>query len=270
MLIPFHDDNASGGNPVVTLVIIILNVLSLTYVGRLERSEGTRAARVFVYRYGFIPRRMEQLARPVVLRANLFPEVPRFDPRLGAGRFLDLPPHRLQVIASVFTAMFLHANWMHLIGNMWFLWLFGNNIEHRLGHVPYLLLYLLGGVVASGVHWAMTPPAVWGQPVIGASGAVAVILGAYAVTYPFARIRTLFFFLIIMVIDVPALVILGSWFVIQLLNGIQSLRPQFGNPVAWWAHIGGFALGAIVMPLFPVPGDWRSGKYSDLTKSQDP
>ncbi|HEY6564175.1 MAG TPA: rhomboid family intramembrane serine protease, partial [Pirellulaceae bacterium] len=195
---------------------------------------------------------------------DLFPQVHEWDPmqwQLGPERFLVLPPSKPEIIASIFTAMFLHGNWMHLLGNMWFLWLFGNNIEDRLGHTKYLLLYLLGGVFATAVHWAMSPAAAMVQPLIGASGAVAVVLGAYAVTFPHANVRTLVFILIfITVVDLPALIVLGAWFVIQVVNGAYA-RPEFGNTVAWWAHAGGFLAGVIVMPflsgtrtLFPSSG----------------
>jgi membrane associated rhomboid family serine protease len=263
MLFPFHDENPTKRLPIVTVTVIALNLGALLYMGHLERTKGTRELRAFVHRFGFIPARTRQLVNPQQMRFDLFPEI---DPRriqLGVPRFLTLEPRKIEILGSLFSAMFLHAGWLHFLGNMWFFWLFGNNIEDRLGHFAFLVFYLLGGVIASGVHWAMSPQNALAQPVIGASGAVAVTLGAYAVTYPFARVRTLVFIIVFFtIIDLPALFVLGSWFVIQLLNGLAGPIPGHGNPVAWWAHIGGFVVGAIVMPmLVPPPGssvaDWE-------------
>jgi membrane associated rhomboid family serine protease len=152
-----------------------------------------------------------------------------------------------QIVLSWFTAMFLHGGWLHLIGNMWFLVIFGNNVEDRLGHGVYLLLYLLGGLAAAAFHWAGAPSSM--APVIGASGAVAAILGAYAITWPWARVHTLIFlFIFITVVDFPALLVLGVWFLTQLFNATQQTMGM-GENVAWWAHVGGFVAGAFLMPL---------------------
>ena len=134
---------------------------------------------------------------------------------------------------------------------MWFLWLFGDNVEDRLGPLLYLVLYLLGGVVASISHWVVDPEST--LPVIGASGAVAAVLGAYAITWPWARVRTLVFLVIfVTIIDVPALFVLGAWFVRQLVAGHQSLYHAGTGGVAWWAHVGGFVAGMVLMPLFSL------------------
>ncbi|MEM7311737.1 MAG: rhomboid family intramembrane serine protease, partial [Planctomycetota bacterium] len=134
--------------------------------------------------------------------------------------------------------------------NMWFFWIFGNNIEDRLGHIPFLIFYLVGGLLASACHWLMaTGPAAF-VPVIGASGAVAVTLGAYAVTYPFARVRTFIFIVVFFtIVELPALAVLGAWFLMQMVSAAEVSNVQMGGGVAWWAHIGGFAAGAILMPL---------------------
>ena len=145
--------------------------------------------------------------------------------------------------------MFLHGSWLHLLGNMWFLYLFGNNVEDRLGPLPYLILYLGGGLIASGSHWMFEPHST--IPVIGASGAVAVILGAYTIAWPWARVQTLVFLLFfVTIIEVPALVVNGVWFIGQLVAGQESLRRATAGGVAWWAHVGGFIAGALLMPLF--------------------
>lgn len=270
MIFPFHDENPTTRPPIVTVGLIVINVLVLFYMGHVEKTEGNRALRAFIYTHGFIPLRLKQIQHPQVMRVDLFPEQQQqqnpwrvFVPQPNA--FLDLPASRGQILLSLITAMFLHANLLHLIGNMWFLWLFGNNIEDRLGHFLFLGFYLVGGIMASLVHWAMSPNDALNQPIIGASGAVAVILGAYAVTYPFANVRSLLVLIIfITVIDLPALVVLGSWFFIQLFNGI--LPPVVGMTVAWWAHIGGFVAGAAIMPFLPGGGppvgswqEWESG-----------
>jgi membrane associated rhomboid family serine protease len=199
-----------------------------------------------------VPARMIQLRQPqpIVVPVERPVQVPFFGQR-SMTQPLELPPVPRQIWASLVTCMFLHGSWMHLLGNMWFLWLFGNNVEDRLGGLLYLLFYLGGGVVASGVHWAVDPESV--IPVIGASGAIAAVLGAYAVTWPWARVSCLVFLVIfITIIDVPALVVLGVWFVAQVMAGQQSLVGDVSGGVAWWAHVGGFAAGALVMPFVNV------------------
>jgi membrane associated rhomboid family serine protease len=143
--------------------------------------------------------------------------------------------------------MFLHASWLHIVGNMWLLWVFGNNVEDRLGHVTFLVFYLLTGFVASLCHWVNDPNSA--IPVIGASGAVSGVLGAYAVTFPSARVRSLIFLVFIfLTVDLPAMVVLGFWFLGQVLEATASVDVGFNGGVAWWAHIGGFVVGLTVMP----------------------
>ena len=162
----------------------------------------------------------------------------------------DLEPIHSEVIVSLFTSLFLHAGWMHLLSNMWFFWIFGNNIEDRLGRIQFLIFYLIGGLIASACHWMMSQGNGAFVPVIGASGAVAVTLGAYAVTYPFARVRTLIFVIVFFtIVELPALIVLGAWFLMQMLSAAHVANVEMGGGVAWWAHIGGFAAGAILMPL---------------------
>ncbi len=154
-------------------------------------------------------------------------------------------------LSSVFVSMFLHAGWLHIGGNMLFLWVFGNNVEDRLGKPLFLVFYLLGGVAATALQVALAPSAV--VPTLGASGAVAAILGAYAVMYPRARVTTLVFFFLITVIELPALAVLGAWFVLQLFSGVGQLGTNVNGGVAYWAHIGGFAAGALIAFLFFRP-----------------
>src|SRR6185295_4203448 len=150
------------------------------------------------------------------------------------------------------TAMFLHGGWLHLIGNMWYLWIFGDNIEDRLGHVTYLLFYLLCGLGAGIVHTFFNAESV--LPSVGASGAIAGVLGAYVISYPFARVVTLVpIFIFVQIIEIPALIVLGFWFVMQLFTGTAALATTSANNggVAWWAHIGGFVIGIILVSIFP-------------------
>jgi membrane associated rhomboid family serine protease len=145
----------------------------------------------------------------------------------------SLFPDKL-VFLGVLTSMFLHGSLLHLVGNMWFLWIFGNNIEDRLGHLNFVLFYVLGGVVATGTHYAVQPSST--VPVVGASGAIAAVMGAYALWFPNAPVRTIVFFFLR---DVSAKWFLGIWFFAQFFTGTDS-------GVAWMAHVGGFVFGAVV------------------------
>ncbi len=150
---------------------------------------------------------------------------------------------------AIFVAMFLHGGWFHLAGNMLFLWIFGNNVEDRLGYVVYPLFYVLGGLAASALQLAIAPNST--IPSLGASGAIGGVLGAYIVLFPHARVTTLIIFFFITVIEVPAGVILAIWFVLQLFSGVGQLASEVsGGGVAYWAHVGGFAFGALVAWLF--------------------
>jgi membrane associated rhomboid family serine protease len=181
---------------------------------------------------------------------------------------VQLPADRPQILSTFVTTMFLHGGWFHLLGNMWFLWIFGNNIEDRLGHLSYLFFYLLGGILATACHWLTDTSST--VPVIGASGAVAAVLGAYAVTFPFHQIRCLLFlFILVTLIDVPALLVMGVWLLGQLAEGLRASRLGLSGGVAWWAHVGGFVAGAALIPWFGglASADPRS---SSLTKRKNP
>ena len=146
------------------------------------------------------------------------------------------------------TSMFLHGSWMHLIGNLWFLWIFGNNVEDSMGHLRYLVFYLGSGVVATLAHVFTDPSST--TPLVGASGAISAVMGAYLVLYPKARVHTLFFFLVFFrIVPLPAWVILGYWFLIQLV----STSAGAAGGVAYAAHVGGFLAGIVLIPLFANP-----------------
>jgi len=154
------------------------------------------------------------------------------------------------VLITLFTSQFLHAGWVHLFGNMLYLWIFGDNVEDAMGHLRFFFFYLFSGAVAGLVQVAVNPSSP--IPTIGASGAVAGVLGAYFMLYPRARVLLgIPIFLFMEVIAVPAILVLGSWFFIQLLNGVAviTLASQVTGGVAWWAHIGGFVTGALGGPL---------------------
>jgi membrane associated rhomboid family serine protease len=246
MFFPFHDDNPTMRPPVVTVALVAVNLLGFLWVGMLPAA---RQQALYLER-GFIPARIQQLTdpKPLVIKDQVLVQHPFFGPVAQERAVAQLPPNRNQIITSLFTSMFLHGSWMHIIFNMWFLWLFGNNVEDRLGGAVYLLFYLGGGLLASACHWAMDPSSV--VPVVGASGAVAAILGAYAVTWPWARIHCFVLLIFIFwVIDVPAVLVLGVWFISQVLAARQELLVGMNGGVALWAHIGGFVAGAVLMPI---------------------
>jgi membrane associated rhomboid family serine protease len=246
-MFPFADNNPTHRTPYITYVLILVNALAFLWFWRLDE----RQQLAVTFQYGFMPARIEQLKHNQAL------DIPIGEAqleRIGPGMVrpvqavVRIEPDRAEIIRSIFTCMFLHGSWMHLIGNMWFLYLFGNNIEDRLGHAVYIVFYILGGLAATAAHYAMYSGST--VPVIGASGAVAAILGAYAVTYPFARVHTLIFIVIfVTVIDLPALAVLGLWFLGQLISFYGEARMDMSGGVAFLAHIGGFVAGAIAMPL---------------------
>jgi len=216
----------------MTIGIISANVLAFFY----ELGLGPKL-QSFLMVYGLVP-----------VKVTYFGQIPGIE--LG------------DVVVPFFTSMFLHGGWFHLIGNMWFLWIFGDNIEDRLGHGCFLLFYLLCGIGASVAHIAFNPES--GIPSIGASGAIAGVLGAYMISFPMARVVTLvplFFFL--EVLYLPAFLFLFYWFFIQLFNGTLAiaLSTQTGGGVAWWAHVGGFITGVVLVLLFPKSRWARQRRY---------
>ncbi|RKY66340.1 MAG: rhomboid family intramembrane serine protease [Candidatus Latescibacterota bacterium] len=213
MLMPFKDDRRTQSFPLVTIGIVVVNVLVFFY----QLSAGQEGFRRFVMQMGLIPYELTHFV-------NLRP---------GGAVPLYLTP---------LTAMFVHGGILHLFGNMLYLWIFGDNIEDVLGHLRFLLFYLGCGIIAAGVQVFFEPNC--RLPMIGASGAVAGVLGAYLVCFPTARVYTLaFLFLWIRVLRVPALLFLGLWFLIQLNNALGSSA----GGIAWFAHIGGFLAGVVLI-----------------------
>lgn len=257
-MIPLRDNIPSRRTPVVVIALIVINVATFLYETRLTHDQ----LELFFYRYGFLPARVAQLAHPEPI---LIPS------REAPAATFRLEPSLPRMLRSVLTMMFLHGGWMHLIGNMWYLWIFGDNIEDRLGHLGFLLLYLIGGCAATVAQCAavlLVTPEQMIIPTLGASGAVAAVLGAYLVTYPFARILTLVFIVFFITwIELPALVVLGIWFLTQFLNGTASLGASFAaGGVAWWAHVGGFVAGIVLVHLFAPKGPGKSGLNRDAAR----
>ncbi|MGH7741136.1 MAG: rhomboid family intramembrane serine protease [Candidatus Eiseniibacteriota bacterium] len=214
-MFPLRDENPSLTTPVVTRVLIAINALVFFY----ELSLGPRLAE-FVASYALVPRRLELALH-------------------------GLPPLSAATI-PLFSSLFLHSGWIHLIGNMWYLWIFGDNIEDRLGHLRFALFYLAGGLFAGLIHVLTNSGS--SVPTVGASGAIAAVLGAYAAAFPRARVITLLpLFPIFPVVPIPALFVLGVWFLMQFASGALTLGANMSGGVAWWAHIGGFSFGYAVM-----------------------
>jgi len=178
-------------------------------------------------------------------------------PARSVGFWTGLPVSASQAIFPLFTSMFLHGGWMHLIGNMWFLWIFGDNVEDRVGHLRFLALYVCGGLAGALAHILSSSQST--VPTVGASGAIAAVMGAYLISFPRARVLTLvpiFFFLT--TVEIPAIFILLYWLLLQFLSGAASLGQMDQGGVAWFAHIGGFLAGVPLMLLLRQ----RSGRRS--------
>ena len=259
-MFPLYDNNPTQRTPVVTYALVAINVLVFFWMSRLPEVQ----QQVLAYQHGFVPARIIQLSQPHPIFVPVEVTVQTFWGPERQQRAIELDPVPRQIWLSLLTCMFLHGSWMHVLLNMWFLWLFGDNVEDRLGPLLYLVLYVLGGLIASGAHWAVAPEST--MPVIGASGAIAAVLGAYAVTWPWARVSTLVFLVVfVTIIDVPALVVLGAWFVLQVWSGQESLRQAAGGGVAWWAHVGGFLAGMALMPLLSAMVDRSEERGTRIT-----
>jgi membrane associated rhomboid family serine protease len=214
-LIPLKDMTPRRSFPFITLLLIAINIIVFIHQISLSPAAGD----TFIKTYGLVPAKISAA--------------------LAGKRSLE------SALLPLFTCMFLHGGWLHIIGNMWFLWIFGGNVEDRLTPLPYLLLYLVTGL-GSGISQTLFS---WGShvPSIGASGAIAGVLGAYIVFFPKSRILTLIpLFIIWFTWKVPAVVFIGLWFLAQFMSGISSLGTAAMGGVAWWAHVGGFLLGVLL------------------------
>lgn len=226
-MIPLKSENPRISPPIVNTILIVANILIFFY----QLSLGPKAGQHLVNTYGLVPIRAELFLNPTPKTA------------------VSLP----QLVEPLLTSMFLHAGWLHVLGNMLFLWVFGGSVEDRLGHFPYLFFYLVCGVGSGLFHVLLN----WGSkiPTIGASGAISGVMGAYIVLFPRSRILTLVPILIVLwPIRLPAVLLLGYWFVLQFLSGIGSLGVANQGGVAWWAHVGGFLLGGLLVLGHRQPG----------------
>lgn len=219
-MIPLYDTIPGRYRPVMTITLIIINVV------------------IFLFEFTMPPGMLDQL----------FQAYGFIPARLSQGYFI-----------SLVTAMFLHGGWMHIIGNMWALWLFGNNVEDRMGPWRFLLFYLVTGILASLTHYYINPLST--MPVVGASGAIAGIMGAYFIMYPRARVVTLIPIIIFpWFVEIPAFIYLGFWVLSQLFSGTISLYSAAAtSTVAFWAHVGGFIGGMLLHRLFFSPQRNHSG-----------
>lgn len=223
-MLPLRDDRPRYSTPWVNYFLIGLNLVIFFFEFTLDR----RSLELLIHQFGVVPSHLALFLS-------------------GSSRY-SLPA----IVLPFFTSMFLHGSWMHVIGNMWFLYIFGDNVEDYLGHFKYLVFYILAGLIAMSTQVLMNVNLT--VPTVGASGAIAGVLGAYFVLYPKARVLTWFF---VFVLWVPAWIILGYWFALQFLSGTATLLAFQGQNiggVAFWAHVGGFVSGALMVKLFPARG----------------
>jgi len=215
-MIPIKDDNPTRRVPVLTLAVLLANLAVFFYAKLL----GHTGFEVFTARLGLIPFEVSHATDAI-------------------------SPTPVPLYLTAITSMFMHGGWLHLGGNMLYLWIFGNNIEDVLGHLRFLLFYLFCGVLATAAHVFSAPDST--VPLVGASGAIAGVLGAYLAAFPGARVHVLvFLFFFVHVVRIPALLALGMWFVVQLVNASADAGGT-GGGVAWYAHIAGFVAGYLIM-----------------------
>ncbi|MGB9245481.1 MAG: rhomboid family intramembrane serine protease [Candidatus Acidiferrales bacterium] len=233
-MIPLKNMMARRSVPVVTILLIVVDVLVFCY----QLSLSNAANDAFIRTFGMVPLKMKLAL---------------------AGSHYTL----LEAFVPLITCMFLHGGFLHILGNMWFLWIFGGATEDRLGSISYLLFYFICGI-GSGLAQALFS---WGSslPSIGASGAISGVLGAYVVFFPSSRILTLVpLFVFFFTAQIPAVIFIGLWFVVQFLSGVSALNAPHGasmGGVAWWAHVGGFVLGALLAKVFEG-GRRRADSYT--------
>ena len=232
-MFPYHDENATQRTPVVTIALIALNVLTWLFV---QGAGSERALAASVCNLGLIPGELTGTLPP----GTGFP--------MGEGLVCVTDPGRQTT--NLFTSMFLHGSWLHLLGNMWFLWLFGNNIEDSMTRSRFLIFYLLCGLGAAFAQIFASPDSE--IPMVGASGAISGVMGAYLFLFPRVRVFTMVplgFFVTSMAL--PAWVMLVYWMFLQFAGGLTSVVSEDGGGgVAFWAHIGGFAAGLVLVKIF--------------------
>ena len=262
-MIPFSDSDVQHRSfPLVTLLLIALNTVVFLYELQLGgfgllRGGGDLDISAFFAKWGFIPNELSQgvACTHQVLGLDRCPQL--------SAEFLARPEAKLPVVnlaggfvllnidtplptwTTIFSSMFIHGGFFHFAGNMMFLWVFGDNVEDWLGRFKYLVFYVLAGIAATLSQWAIGPNSL--TPLIGASGAISGVMGAYMLLYPFNRINTLIIFYLLTVVRLPAVGLLGLWFVWQLVQGVGSLAISNQVSVAFFAHLGGFVAGAVMV-----------------------
>jgi membrane associated rhomboid family serine protease len=257
-VIPLRDENPTAHFPVVTVALIALNVMAFLLWEPTLGQHTEAQQETFFFCHAVIP-------YEVIHHTSLGQSGPAGERAIAAGFHESLADARRdqEILArrcgqkswlfSIFEAMFLHAGWLHIGGNMLFLWVFGNNVEDKLRAFPYLLFYLASGVVATAVQIALVHAGTNALlPNLGASGAIAGVLGAYLLMFPRRRVLTVVIFFLITVVYIPAYVVLGAWFVLQFFDGVMAISHSVnaGGGVAVWAHVGGFAFGLLLAALF--------------------
>lgn len=243
-MFPLKDDVPTRTTPFITVGLIALNVLVFLYQVSLQGEgspDGLRASRDFILEFGLVPCRLTGACSP------------------GSGL--------LSPALTVLTSMFLHGGFLHVGGNMLYLWIFGNNVEDTLGHIRFMVFYLVSGAIAAAAQTALS--AASSVPMIGASGAVSGVLGAYLLLFPRANVLTLIIFgFFVRIVRVPAVFVLGLWFVVQFVSGLvtwgaaTARGEALGGETAWFAHLGGFLAGMVLLfALRPRnPGDGPPGR----------
>jgi membrane associated rhomboid family serine protease len=212
-MFPLYDTERSHTFPLINLTLILANILAFLY----ELQMGPNALDGFIFTWGLIP-----------------------------AHLMSDPTNNWN---AIYSSMFLHGGWFHILSNMWILFIFGDNVEGRMGKMRYLIFYLLSGTAAALLQTYILPSSQ--VPMIGASGAIAGVLGAYLVLFPRSRVASLVpIFFIFTIIEIPAVIFLIFWFFSQIYSGLFSLQGGGGSGIAWWAHIGGFAFGLIMSFFF--------------------
>jgi membrane associated rhomboid family serine protease len=240
MLMPIGDEanHERTHAPIVTYILIAINLLVFF---------GLQSSDAFTYGFSVVPREItsgRDLVGGIATQHGMIPQAPGPSP----------------IWMTIFTAMFMHGGFMHLFGNMLYLWIFGDNIEDAMGHFKFLIFYLVCGVAATAAHILTEPGSL--VPSLGASGAIAGVLGGYLLMYPTRQVRVLIGFFGI--IHLPALIVIGIWGVLQFMSGVASIAPgteQGKGGVAYWAHIGGFIAGLILISFFRNPEVKRRVEY---------
>lgn len=232
-MIPIKDTIPRIGFPLITWIIILINGIIFIFEISIPKNILTQ----FFNLFGLVPARYSQGA---------------FGPHIPLDNYLPF-----------LTSMFLHGGWLHIIGNMWFLYLFGDNVEDQMGHVRFLIFYLLSGIAAGLAYFILDIHST--VPEIGASGAIAGVMGAYMIMFPKSRILTLIpIFIFPFFVEFPAILFIGFWFILQLFSGTLGLASQeAGGGIAWWGHVGGFITGILLLPFFRKKGHSARKFYLD-------